>query len=57
MFVIVGRLDIWQKKRTFRTWIENGNIKVMFKLNRQIMSGVEIVDQKNKVIGMQETEN
>lgn len=29
MMILMGKLDIWQKRKTFRVWIENGNVKVM----------------------------
>jgi hypothetical protein len=57
MFIILGRLDTLEKKKTFRTWIENGNVKVMHKLNKQIIENIHVIDTKNKVIGLKESEN
>lgn len=55
--ILMGKLDIWQKKKAVKTWIENGNIKVLSRLNLQILSNISDIESKNKFLGLQDSEN
>lgn len=57
MMILIGKVDIWQKRKTFRVWIENGNVKVMQSLNSKILKNVADIDDKNKILGLKDAEN
>jgi hypothetical protein len=54
MQILMGKLEIWQKKKIFKTWIENGNIKVIHSLNLKVLSNIAEIEDKNKFLGIKD---
>ena len=54
MQILMGKVEIWQKKKVFKTWIENGNIMVLNSLNLKVLSNIAEIEDKNKFLGIKD---
>ena len=57
MQILMGKVEIWQKKKVFKTWIENGNIMVLNSLNLKVLSNIAEIEDKNKFLGIKDQQH